>query len=91
MEEEDYKVIHDTEHYQVELHLEDEEGLWYWIVNKEYGIAESMESLKPQALVYCEQFNILLQQETHKQIAENMTQGMAAESLEAYAFEEFKH
>lgn len=81
------EVIHDTEHYEVQLHLDDAEGMWYHIVNKEYGIAESKESLKPQALVYCEQFNILLKQETHKQIAEQMVQGMAEEALYGYAFD----
>ena len=82
------EVIHDTENYQVEQHTDDAEGLWYHIVNKENGLAESKESLKPQALVYCEQFNILLKQETHKQIAENMVQGMAEEALLGYAFNE---
>jgi len=85
------EVIHDTEHYQVELHTDDENGEWYWIVSKEYGLAESKESLKPQALVYCEQFNILLQQETHKTIAENMVNGMAEEALQVYAFGDVEH
>ena len=85
------EVIHDTENYQVELHTDDENGEWYWIVNKEYGIAESKETLKPQALVYCEQFNILLKQETHKTIAENMVNGMAEEALQVYAFGEDLH
>lgn len=81
------EVIYDTEHYCVELHRDDTEGLWYHIVNKEFGLAESKESLKPQALVYCEQFNILLQQGTHKKIAESMVQGMAEEALFGYAFD----
>ena len=85
------EIIHDTENYQVELHLDDEDGQWYWIVNKEYGIAESKESLKPQALVYCEQFNILLKQETHKTIAENMVNSMAEEALQVYAFGDDVH
>lgn len=89
--EEEVLVIHDTENYQVELHTDDADGEWYWIVNKEYGLAESKESLKPQALVYCEQFNILLKQETHKTIAENMVQGMAEESLNVFAFGEELH
>ena len=85
------EIIHDTEHYQVELHTDDVDGEWYWIVNKEYGLAESKESLKPQALVYCEQFNILLKQETHKVIAENMVNGMAEEALQVYAFGDDVH
>lgn len=82
-----YEEIHDTEHYKVELHKDDDEGLWYHIINKEYNLVESKESLKPQALVYCEQFNLLLKQETHKQIAENMVSGMAEEALMGYAFD----
>lgn len=85
------QVIHDTENYQVELHTDDADGLWYHIVNKEYGIAESRESLKPQALVYCEQFNILLKQETHKSIAESMVKGMAEEALHVYAYGDDLH
>lgn len=81
------EVIHDTENYEVQLHRDDPEGLWYHIVNKEFDLAESKESLKPQALVYCEQFNILLKQETHKHIAEQMVQGMAEEALMGYAFD----
>ena len=81
---EEVQVIYDTEFYEVQLDKNDEDGLWYHIVNKEYNIVESSESLKPQALVYCEQFNLLLKQETHKQIAENMVQGMAEEALMGY-------
>jgi len=85
------EVIYDTEHYQVELHTDDENGEWYWIVNKEFGLAESKESLKPQALVYCEQFNILLQQNTHESIAKQMVDGMAEEALMSYTFGEPTH
>jgi len=84
-------IIYDTEHYQVELHPDDSEGQWYHIVNKEYNLVESKESLKPQALTYCEQFNILLKQETHKQIAENMVNGLAEEALQVYAFGDETH
>lgn len=80
------EVIHDTENYEVQLHTDDVDGEWYHIVSKEHGLVESKESLKPQALVYCEQFNILLKQETHKQIAESMVAGMAEEALQVYAY-----
>jgi len=83
------EVVHDTENYQVELHTDDGDGLCYWIVNKEHGVVESKESLKPQALVYCEQFNILLQEGTHLTIAENMVRGMSEMALEGYAFDAF--
>ena len=81
------EVIHDTEYYQLELHTDDPKELWYWIVNKEHGVAESKESLKGQALIYCEQFNILLQQKTHLTIASNMVKGMAEDALNGYAFD----
>lgn len=83
---EDGTVVYDTEHYEVQLYMNDAEGLWYHIVSKEHGLVEDKESLKPQALTYCEQFNMLIKQETHKQIAESMVEGMAEEALHAYAF-----
>jgi len=82
------EVIHDTEFYEVQLHTDDADGDWYWIVSKEHNLAESKESLKPQALVYCEQFNILLQKNSHKTIASNMVNGMAEEALQAYAYDD---
>jgi len=82
----DIKIIYDTEFYQVELHDDDPDEAWYHIVNKEHGVAETKQSLKPQALVYCEQFNTLLKQETHKKVAENMVRGMLFESFEDMAF-----
>lgn len=75
-------VVYDTENYRVELDTTDKEGLWYHIVNKEYNVVESKESLKPQALVYCEQFNQLLESQTHKRIADNMTSALAGAELE---------
>ena len=81
MTDKDVIIVHNTDHYQVELHPEDADELWYWIVNKEHGVAESKEHLKPQALVYCEQFNILIEQGTHKTVAENMVKSMQETAL----------
>jgi len=81
------ETIYDTDNYCVRLDKEDKEGLWYHIVNKEYDLVESKESLKPQALVYCEQFNLLLKQESHKTIADNMVKGMAEEALMGYTMD----
>ena len=74
-------IIHDTKHYNIILHPEDKDELWYWIVNKENGLVEGKEGLKPQALVYCEQYSLLLEQNSHQMIAKNMVQGLAEEAL----------
>lgn len=77
--ETDNLVIHDTKNYQIVLHPDDPDMLWYWIVNKENGLCEGRESLKPQALVYCEQYSLLLDQKSHELIAKNMVEGLAEE------------
>jgi len=88
---EDNIVIHETKHYQIVLHPEDEDELWYWIVNKEYGLVEGKECLKPQALVYCEQYSLLLEQKSHEMIAKNMVNGLAEEALFSEPFTEPTH
>jgi len=88
---EDNIVIHETKHYQIVLHPEDEDELWYWIVNKEYGLVEGKECLKPQALVYCEQYSLLLEEKIHEMIAKNMVNGLAEEALFSEPFTEPTH
>lgn len=85
------EVIYETEFYNIEIHKDDPDNRHYWIINREHGIVESKEYLKPQALVYCEQFNILLKNNSHKTIAENMVKGMALDALDGMAFDTPTH
>ncbi len=83
--------IYETKHYSIVVDKEDKEGLWYHLVNNENGLVEDKQSLKPQALIYCEQYSILVEQEMHKEIAKNMVNGMAAEALDVYAYGQVEH